>query len=260
MKKLVFLSLAILACISFADTNTQVKAKSKPTFIVYEHAGTGRLVDLPPAGQTNYLDHGAVAILSDGTIIEVDPSRINSPKLSEPIWVKIGNKELSCPRPGPGQTRRLHSAGHTYSIDHNGKVTQLPDKTVPIGGMSIGSRSQLKSQEAPRVPRTNSLERLPTRRLNGLLEIYKLSAPTNAVAAEKVKKIEAILDARTNSLQKASDVVRSESRGKAMEVPADATFGEPDPPDMDHAYYHGNTRPPLPGEADRRVRRRRRPQ
>ena len=253
MKKVLITLLSAMAIVSMADTNTVAKAMDSTQYIVYTHAGTGRIVELPEPGKTNFLDHGAVAVLSDGTVLELNPSRINAPKLADTLWVTIQGKEYSMARPEPGRTRKFHTHGHIYEIDHNGGVKQLPDKTVPIGGMG----AHAKAQEAPRVPRTNSLERLPTRRLNGLLEIYKLSAPTNAVAAEKVKKIEAILDARTNSLQKASDVVRSESRGKIAEVPADATFGEPDPPGMDHAYYHGNTRPPLPGEESPRARLRR---
>ena len=252
MKKVFITILSALAIVSMADTNTVAKAMDSVQYIVYTHAGTGRIVELPEPGKTNFLDHGAVAVLSDGTVLELNPGRINAPKLADTIWVTINGKEYSMPRPGPGQTRKFYTHGHTYRIDHNGGVERLADKNVPIGGMSAQAKATAKSM--PR-PSTNSLDRLPTRRLAHLLELHKLAAQTNAASAEKVLKIEAIMEARTNKQSKASGIVTADN--VEVTLPADATFGEPDPQGMDHAYYHGNTRPPLPGEEDKRARLRR---
>lgn len=252
MKKVLITLLSAMSIISMADTNTVARAMDSTQYIVYTHAGTGRIVELPEPGKTNFLDRGAVAVLSDGTVLELHPDRINAPKLADTLWVTIQGREYSMARPGPGQTRKFHTHGHTYEIDHNGGVKQLPDRTVPIGGMSAQAKATAKSM--PR-PATNSLERLPTRRLAHLLELHKLAAQTNAASAEKVVKIEAIMEARTNKQSKASDIVKADKVEVAL--PADATFGEPDPPGMDHAYYHGNTRPPLPGEEGPRARLRR---
>lgn len=249
MKKVLITLLSAIALVSMADTNTVAKAMDSTQYIVYTHAGTGRIVELPEPGKTNFLDRGAVAVLSNGTVLELNPNRINAPKLADTIWVTIQGKEYSMARPEPGRTRKFHSRGRIYEIDHNGGVKQLPDKTRPIGAQAMA-----QARSMPR-PATNSLERLPTRRLAQLLELHKLAAKTNAASAEKVIKIEEIMEARTNKQSKASGIVTADKVEVAL--PADATFGEPDPPGMDHAYYHGNTRPPLPGDEGPRARLRR---